>query len=152
MVSQNFGAGRFDRIKKTMTVSTLYCISATMLIGLAVVVFSDVLIGIFTDSDAVIELTKGRLFVCALTNFITCTMEVFSNSVRALKRPRVLLYVGLLCGFMIRSFWAWFVWPVYKTLPFLFICFPLSTLIGTIIYLFVYKKAIKMEQMICSKE
>ena len=70
-------------------------------------------------------------------------MEVFSNTVRALKRPGVLLIIGLLCGFLIRSCWAWFIWPLSKTLPFLFVCFPLSTLIGTVIYLFVYRNAIQ---------
>jgi hypothetical protein len=42
----------------------------------------------------------------ALTNFVTCMMEVFSNSVRALKRPKYLLIVGVLCGFLISPYKA----------------------------------------------
>jgi len=146
MISQNFGAGNFGRIRKIMRVGSLYCISVTMGVGLAVVGLSDIFIGLFTDSDIIVNLTKERLFLLALTNFVTCAMEVFSNSVRALKCPKYLLIVGILCGFLIRSCWAWFVWPLCKTLPFLFICFPLSTFIGTVIYVFVYKSAIKNEE------
>lgn len=146
MVSQNFGAGRFDRIRKIITTGTLYCISVVMLIGLVIVAFSNALIGIFTDSEEIVQMTKGRLILVALTNFITCASEILSNSVRALKRPRVLLVIGLICGFMIRSFWAWFVWPFCKTLPFLFICFPLSTLVGAVVYFFVYRYAVKKEE------
>ena len=146
IISQNFGARSFDRIKKTMGIGMLYCISIVMLIGVSVVTLSDILIGIFTDSAAVLELTKGRLILICLTNFITCAMELFANAVRSLKRPKCVMVVGLICGFLIRSLWAWFIWPSCKTVPFLFICLPLSTLVGCIIYFFIYQNAIKKEK------
>ena len=148
--TQNFGSKDFGRIKKTMTVGTLYCFAVTMLIGVTVVLLSTPLIGIFTDSEAVIALTKGRLVLICLTNFITCTMEVLMNAVRALKRPRCVLVVGLICGFMIRSFWSWFAWPHWKTMPFLFLCLPLSTFVGSFIYGFIYKSAFKKEKQLSS--
>ena len=147
MISQNFGAGYFDRIRKIMIKGALFCGATVMVIGLAVVACSDVLIGIFTDSPSVVSLTKGRLVLVSLTNFITCVCEVFSNSVRALKRPRTLLVVGVSCGFFFRSAWAWWIWPLCPTIPFLFLCFPLSTLIGMAIYFVVYKRAMKREQV-----
>ncbi|MBE6691446.1 MAG: MATE family efflux transporter [Ruminococcaceae bacterium] len=147
MISQNFGAKRFDRIRRVLTTTALYCIGVTMLIGVVAVLLSDVLIGFYTDSAEIVELTKGRLVLVCLTNFITCTMEVFSHSVSALKRPNTLLVVGLTCGFAVRSGWAWFIWPLCPTLPFLFICFPLSTLIGGIIHFTVYRGAIRKEEL-----
>ena len=146
MVSQNFGAGFFDRIRRIMRTGSLFCGVAVTVIGVAVVACSDLLIGIFTDSPSVVSLTKGRLVLVSLTNFITCVCEVFSNSVRALKRPRTLLVVGVSCGFFFRSAWAWWIWPLCPTIPFLFLCFPLSTLIGMAIYFVVYKRAMKREQ------
>ncbi len=145
MISQNFGAQRFDRVKRTVIIGMLYCVAVSMLIGIGVVALSTPLIGIFTDSDAVLHLTKQRLVLVCLTNFITCAMEVLLNAVRALRRPRCVLVVGLLCGFLIRSLWAWVVWPSHKTISFLFVCLPLSTFVGSIIYLFVYRDAIKKE-------
>ena len=145
MVSQNFGSQSFQRIRKTMWVGTAYCTCVTMLIGVAVVLLSDPLIGIFTDSEAVVALTKERLILICLTNFITCIMEVLMNGVRALKRPKCVLVIGILCGFLIRSGWAWFVWPNWKTVYFLFICLPFSTLVGSVIYFFIYRSAVKRE-------
>ena len=147
MVSQNFGARNFGRIKRIMRTGTAYCISITMSIGVIAVILSNIVVGIFTDSSAVVELAKGRLVILCLTNFITCAAEVFGNSVRALKRPNTLLVVGITCGFLIRSGWAWFVWPACKTLPFLFVCFPLSTLAGGMIYFLVYRKALKKAEI-----
>ena len=145
MISQNFGSKDFKRIRGTLAIGMLYCVSVTMLIGVFVVLCANALIGIFTDSDAVVVLTKGRLILICLTNFITCAMEVLMNAVRALKRPRCVLVVGLICGFAIRSGWSWFVWPVCKTIPFLFVCLPLSTFVGSIIYALIYRNAIKRE-------
>lgn len=150
MISQNFGSKNLKRIKQTMVVGTLYCFSVSMLIGIGVVLLSDPLIGIFTDSAEVVELTKGRLVLICLTNFITCTMEVLMNAVRALKRPKFVMVVGLICGFMIRSCWSWFVWPHWKTMPFLFLCLPLSSLVGSIIYYFIYCGAIKRQEQLLS--
>jgi putative MATE family efflux protein len=146
MVSQNFGARRFDRIEGSMRIGLFYCVAVVMLIGGGACLLSDLLIGIFTDSEAVVELAKDRLILVALTNFITCSMEVFMNAARSLKRPNSALVVGISCGFFIRSFWSWFVWPCHKTVTFLFICLPLSTLVGCIIYFAVYRYALKKER------
>ena len=105
--------------------------------------FSTAILGIFTDSDAAIELAKQRFILLSFTNFITCASEVMSNAVRALKRPRSLLAVGLVCGLLIRSVWTYFVWPALGTIPMLFICFPLSTLVGCVIYAVVYRGAMR---------
>jgi putative MATE family efflux protein len=143
MISQNFGARKISRIKKTMNIGMLYCTALSMLIGIFVVAFSDFLIGIFTDNEVIVSLTNGRLILICLTNFITCAMEVFMNAVRSLKRAKSVLVVGITCGFLIRSLWAWLIWPISKTIPFLFICFPMSTAVGCIIYFFIYRNAIK---------
>ncbi len=147
MVSQNFGARNFDRIKKAMRIGTLFCVVTTMAIGILVIAFSDALIGIFTDSEAVVALTKGRMVLLCLTNFITSSMEIFMHAIRALKRPKSIWIVGFFCGFLIRSFWAWFAWPICKTIPFLFICLPLSTFVGGLVYFCIYKDAIKKESI-----
>ena len=152
IVAQNFGARKFDRIKKIITIGSIYCMAVTMLLGIVEVVLADVFIGIFTDSNAIVELTKDRLILVALTNFITTNMEIFSNSVRALKRPRVLFVVGVTCGLSIRAGWALFIWPLCGTLPFLFICFPLSTFVGTIIHAVVTKKSITREEAFVQSE
>jgi Na+-driven multidrug efflux pump len=146
MISQNFGANQFDRIKKIMRIGVTYNILVTTGVGLVMLALSGVFFNLLTDSQAVIELAKGRLVIITLTNFVTTTMEVYSNAVRALKRPRYLLIVGIICGLIIRSCWTWFVWPLCKTFPFLFACLPISTLVGTIIYLFVYSKTLKYEE------
>ena len=143
MVAQNYGAGRFDRVPKIMNTAVSYLTAVIIAFSCVLTLFSTAILGIFTDSDAAIELAKQRFVLLTFTNFITCASEVMSNAVRALKRPRSLLLVGLVCGLIIRGAWAYFVWPALGTIPMLFICFPLSTFVGCVIYAVVYRGAIK---------
>ena len=143
MVSQNYGAKKLDRINRVCWVSILYVIAATLSTGALSVIFSDGILGLLTDSDNVIRLAKGRMVLTCLTNFITCSMESLSNVARSLKRAGTLLPIGILCGFVIRSFWTWFVWPINGSVPFLFVALPLSTFVGSIIFIFVYRGAMK---------
>lgn len=143
MVAQNYGAGRIDRVPKIMNTAVSYLTAVIIAFSCVLTLFSTAILGIFTDSDAAIELAKQRFILLTFTNFITCASEVMSNAVRALKRPRSLLLVGLVCGLIIRGAWAYFVWPALGTIPMLFICFPLSTFVGCVIYAVVYRGAIK---------
>ena len=143
MVAQNYGAGKIERIPKIMNIAVSYVTAAIISLSCILTLFSTVILGIFTDSDAVIELAKQRFILLSFTNFITCASEVMSNAVRALKRPRSLMIVGFVCGLVIRGVWPYFVWPLFGTIPMLFICFPISTFVGCVIYSVVYRGAMK---------
>lgn len=143
MVAQNYGAGKIERIPKIMMIASLYLSSVIISLSCILTVCANLILGIFTDSDAVVELAKQRFILLSFTNFITCTSEVYSNAVRALKRPRSLMAVGFVCGLVIRGVWPYTVWQLAKTIPMLFICFPASTLVGCVIYNFVYRGAMK---------
>lgn len=143
MVAQNYGAGKIERIPKIMMIASLYLSSVIISLSCILTVCANLILGIFTDSDAVVELAKQRFILLSFTNFITCTSEVYSNAVRALKRPRSLMVVGFVCGLVIRGVWPYTVWQFAKTIPMLFICFPASTLVGCVIYDFVYRGAMK---------
>ncbi len=143
MVAQNYGAKNIERIPKIMRTGTYYLSAVLTVISVFLTVFSTFILGIFTDNNAVIALAKERFILLTFTNFITCSMEVYSNSVRALKHPRSLLVVGFISGLCIRSIWPIFVWPLLPTVTFLFVCLPLSTAVGCVIYRFVYTKAMR---------
>ena len=143
MISQNFGAKKLDRVSSLVKIGTALVIGVTFSLGVVAVLLAPFIFGIMTDNPDVIKLALARsVFVC-LTNFITCEMEIFSNALRALKRPNWLLAGGLICGFGIRTAWALLIWPLYPAFFFLFVCLPLSTGIGILMYLPVYFRAMK---------
>lgn len=139
MVGQNFGAKQFDRIRSVMRVSVIYVSVVSICLGIIFVLLAEPMLRIMTDSPAVIAIAKDRMTLLCLTYFVTSIMEVFSFSLRALKKQMCTMVVGAICGFGIRCLWCWFVWPLHPTLSMLFACYAISALVAIVIYLFIYR-------------
>ena len=143
MISQNVGSCKLDRVPKIMNVTAVYITSLTLALGTVIVLLATPLLSLFTDSSAVVELAKERLVLVSLTNFTSCSMEIMSGAVRALKRPMSVGVVGLACGLLIRGLWALFIFTPGQSLAVLFVSFPLSSFVAIIIYTFIYRGAMK---------
>jgi Na+-driven multidrug efflux pump len=143
IVSQNYGAHRFDRMHKAIWCGVLYATVVSVALGSIFVIYAEPMLGLLSDSKAVIEIAKDRMTFLCLTYFITSIMEVFAFSLRAIGHQVSTMVVGLICGFGIRCFWRYFVWPVKPTLSLLFSCYAVSALVAILIYLFVYRSALR---------
>jgi len=143
MVGQNFGAGHLDRIKKTIGISVIYVTAVSLFMGVSFVLFADPMLSILTDNAEIIEIAKGRMTLLCLTYFITSIMEVFSFSLRSLRRQTATMIVSGFCGFGVRCAWAWFVFPHFGTLTMLFASYTVSAALAIVCYLFIYHHTIK---------
>ena len=152
IVGQNFGARRFDRIRKTIKASVFYVAAVCLSLGAAFVLSADPLLGLLTDDPLVITIAKDRMTFLCLTYFVTGIMEVFSFSLNSLLQQKSVLIVCAICGFGIRSGWIWFVWPLHKSLSMLFASYTVSALVAIFCYLFIYKRTIKKYEKDWSNE
>lgn len=143
MVAQNFGARKPDRIRKTIRISIFYVTAVSILLGSVFVLFAEPMLRLLSDDAAVIAIAKDRMTLLCLTYFVTSIMEVYAFSLRALKRQKSTMVVGAVCGFGIRCLWRWFVWPLHPTLSMLFACYTVSAFAAILIYIFVYRKALR---------
>ena len=143
MVAQNYGAKKINRIKKIIPIGIVYSTAVSLTLGSLFVITAEPLLGLLSDSRSVIEIAKDRMTLLCLTYFVTSIMEIFAFSLRALKRQKSTVIAGGICGFGIRCLWRFFVWPKKPTLSALFACFPVSAAAAIIIYLFVYRDALK---------
>lgn len=144
MVGQCLGANDLKRVKRTIGVSVAYVTVASLSLGALFVLLSRPLLGIMTDSQAVIELAREKMVVLCLTYFITSIMEVFSFSLRVLGMHISTLIAGFFCGFWLRSSWVWFAWtPLGKHLWALYLAYPVSAGAAVIIYIVSYAIALK---------
>lgn len=143
MVAQNYGARRIDRIRKTILTGIIYVTTVSLILGTAFVVFAEPMLYLLSDSAQVVAIAKDRMTLLCLTYFVTSIMEVFSFSLRAVKRQKATMVVGFVCGFCIRCLWRYLVWPLHPTLSMLFACYTISAFVAIIIYAFVYKNALK---------
>ncbi len=126
--SQNLGAGRFDRIRPIM-VRALGCAAAVGgVLGISALLLGPRLLGIYSNSPAVIAAGMDRLrIVCSL--YALCgLMDVIVGSVRGIgfAITPMLISLGGACGLRILWVAVLIQIPAYHTIHTVYISYPVS--------------------------
>lgn len=138
--SQNAGAGRYERIRGIMHLTMLLSISCTIALGMISWVFSSVILGFYTTDPQVIAAGQIRIEWVGRLLFINGIMDVFIASMRGMGFsfiPTVFMIAGI-CG--IRLSWLFFVFPSFRTLTVVYMCFPISWIATSILEGILWKK------------
>ncbi len=125
-VSQNYGAGQFERCRKILGVSIAEGILATVLSIALVLSCGRSLLAIFNSSPQVIENGYWRMMIVFAGYVFSVLYESFSGYLRGFGIslvPALLTVLGV-CG--VRLVWVFAVFPQHPTFPFLMLCFPIS--------------------------
>lgn len=135
-VGQNFGAKRFDRIKKILFYSLLQVTVCGILIGQLELLFGEQLASFYIgandqNKEEIIALSISMMKMFLNTYFLCGIMEVLTGTLRGLGysvQPMIMTLTGA-CGF--RIFWRFFIFPMEKfNYPNgLLISFPISWII-----------------------
>lgn len=149
-MSQNYGAGRYDRLKK-ITVAGILCVTATGLtLGNLEYFFGRTLLNIYTSSENVIDAGVVRLSIICTTYFLCGMMDVMVGALRGLGYSFVPMIVSLcgVCG--IRLVWLFTVFEMeeYHLVETVYVSYPISWLATFLIhlgsYIFISRKMKKM--------
>ena len=137
-VSQNLGAKKYDRIKKSVGVSLGCILVIGLILGNVIVLFGNNLLRLYSENPIVIDFGMNRLrLICSL--FVLCgLMDVMGNIIRGLGHsflPMIITLIGA-CG--IRILWIKTIFEVSKfhTCKTIYISYPISW-IATFIALFI---------------
>ncbi|MGN0663434.1 MAG: MATE family efflux transporter [Faecalibacterium sp.] len=147
-MSQNYGAGKVERVRKSYFISLAYSFGIGLVLGVGLVAFGPAFLSLFTAEAAVVEAGMKRLTVmgCAycISAFMDCTMAASRGLGRTVV-PTVLVILGS-CVF--RVVWVYTVFAHFHTIPALYLVFPCSwvlTAIGEVLYfVHVYKQQMRI--------
>ena len=136
-MSQNFGAGRYDRLKKIVTCGLL-CVTVTgLVLGNLEVFFGRTLLGIYTSSELVIDAGIRRMTYICTVYFLCGVMDVMVGALRGIGYSFVPMLVSLcgVCG--IRLVWIFTVFEMeqYHKIQTVYISYPISWSITFAIHL-----------------
>lgn len=138
--SQNYGAGKNDRINKILY-NALGCVTVLGLImGVACYFAGPQLLAIYTDSPAVIEAGMIRFSYIALPYVLCGIMEVFVGSMRGLGYVVAPMIVSLIGACGIRLIWIGTVFQMeqFHTIEMLYLIYPISWIVTTIAHMITY--------------
>ncbi|MBR6598843.1 MAG: MATE family efflux transporter [Oscillospiraceae bacterium] len=149
--SQNVGAGKYKRVNKILYVAQGCVLTVGLVLGIAVVLSGEFLLGLYTDEPAVIMAGMDRLKIICITYCLCGMMDVMVGMLRGLGYSVMPMIVSLIgaCGLRILWLSTGFRLEQFHTTDMLYITYPVSwslTLIAHIICYVTVKKKINLQK------
>ena len=148
-MSQNFGAGKRNRILKSYFISLAYAFTLGAILGGLLLIFGEQFLSLFSKDDpAVIEAGLQRLTVMGITYCVSAFMDCSIAASRGIGKtlwPTVIVIMGS-CVF--RVIWVYTVFAYFHTIPSLYLLYVFSWSITAIAEIFYfahsYRKRMKL--------
>ncbi len=145
-VSANYGANKFENIKKSVLYSSFLVIIMNFIVGSIVLIFNKQLLELYVHSDQAIKAGTQRLFMITITYFLCGLMDTFAYAIRGIGYSLLPTIVSLCGACGLRILWIYLLFPIEKlhNISGLTISYPISWIITAIVHLIcfilLYKK------------
>lgn len=137
-VGQNFGAGRFDRIRRGVRlVNIAYAIIALIMSAL-VIVFREPLFRIFVESREAIEIGCRMLLIISPFYIANIFVENYSGALRCVGDTLVPMIFSIFGICVFRVIYLSVLFPLYPTLETLCAMYPITWVLTNTLYLIYY--------------
>lgn len=139
VVGQNFGAGKVDRVKKSVNIGLglYYALSGAIVIIL--MTFQRPLFAIFTDNQVVIDIAVSAFSIMAPFYLLFSFIEIYSCALRGMGDvliPMIMTMTGV-CGF--RVLWSIFIVPISPSMELISWSYPVSWAVTSACFIVYYR-------------
>lgn len=144
-VGQNYGAGKMDRVKKSVNLGlAIYYIFAIVCVT-TLMVFQRPLFSIFTDNTAVLDIACTTFSIMAPFYILFSFIEIYSCALRGMGDaiiPMIMTMLGI-CGF--RVLWVLLVFPLSPSMETISWNYPISWGVTSLFFIVYYQ--VKMRKI-----
>lgn len=149
-VSQNYGAVKFDRIKKTVMECAALAAGVGAVMGAVAVILSPYILKLYINAEfpdpQVILTGQLRLAVIASMYLLCGVMDTLSYSVRGIGHSTLSMIVSLIGACAFRVFWIFTVFSSDRSLLTLYLSYPISWAITSAAHLICFTVLFKKER------
>ncbi len=145
-IGQNYGAGKYERVKRSYLVSLMYSAGVGAVVGGGLVLLGPQFLSLFTDEPEVVKAGMYRLTIMGLGYWISAFMDCAIAASRGLGKsvvPTVIVFLGS-CVF--RIVWIETVFAHFGTVPSLYLLYifswTITAVMENIYFIHVYRKAV----------
>lgn len=137
-VGQNFGAQKYDRIRKSVWVCMAMSVALVGALTTFVMIFREFILGIYTTDQAVIQ--TGAYIMCWIVPYsvIFMPVEVFAGAMRGTGYSLVPTIITCTSVCLYRVVWIFTVVKKVHTIPMLALCYPISWVLAAVAFTVVY--------------
>ena len=125
-MSQNYGAGKADRVKKSYLISLAYSFGVGLVLGGALWLFGREFLALFTTEPAVIAAGMKRVGVMAMAYCISAFMDCTIAASRGLGKTVVPTIIVIMGSCVFRVVWVYTIFARLHTIPSLYLLYPCS--------------------------
>lgn len=132
-VGQNYGAGKFDRMKKGMWVTIAMGVVYTVVMGAVLILFARQMLGFFSQDEAVIDFGVQALRIFCPFYWVPAIMHALAGTVRGTGKsiPPMLALLFSMCIF--RIIYLKTILPFFDTIFGIYILYPISWTMGMVL-------------------
>lgn len=135
---QNFGAAKYDRIRKGTRVCLGMTLGTTVVLSAVVIIFGEQLLRFFTGDEAVIAIGVDFFSILAPAYFIFTFIEILSGTIRGAGeafQPMMISVFGI-CG--LRILWVTFAVPLNHTMQMVALNYPVTWIVTAAVFIIYY--------------
>lgn len=125
-MSQNYGAGKPDRVKKSYLISLAYSFGVGLILGGSLLLFGRQFLALFTTEAAVIDAGMKRISVMALSYCVSAFMDCTIAASRGLGKTIGATVIVILGSCVFRVAWVYTIFAHFHTIPALYLLYPCS--------------------------
>ena len=142
-IGQNYGAGRYDRMRQ----GTWICLGMhqvfSVLISVLLFVFRAPLFGIFTQDADVVRIGSSLMGVIAPCYFVFSFIEIFSGALRAVGDVMIPMLLTMFGVCLFRIVWIFAVVPLRPSLVTIVLNYPVSWICTAVLFVIYFMKKSK---------
>ena len=130
---QCYGARNYKRVDKLALTATALSYGIMGVLVALCCVFAPQLVGLFNADPEVMEYGTMILLINALGYLVYIPSEIFLGCSRGMRRATVPMLLNLLGICVTRLIWIWAVFPAFPTVKLLYLCYPVSWVISSVL-------------------
>ena len=126
--SQNYGAGKYDRVRKVMWICLVTVVVIGFSLGMLFLAFGTPLLSMYNSDPEVIRYGLMRMGVIMPIYFLNGLMDTMAGQLRGIGRSVMPMIVSLTGACLLRIVWILTIFsiPEYHTLTVLYLSYPIS--------------------------
>lgn len=137
-VGQNFGAQKYDRVRKSVKVCHGMTFATTAIVSVLFCAFPRPLLQLFTSDPEVLDMGVRVMWLMAPFYFTFVCIEILSGAIRGTGDSLIpmLLTCGGVC--VLRILWIIFILPIYPHFETVVVSYPITWVITSVLFLIYY--------------
>ncbi len=137
-VGQNYGAGKYDRMKKGVWDCLLMHQIFSVVVSAALLIFRVPMFRIFTDDMDVIRIGGEIMAVIVPCYVVFSFVEIFSGALRAVGDVIVPMLLTMFGICLLRIVWIFFAVPLNPSVRMIVMNYPVSWILTALLFIFYY--------------